>query len=115
MNNLIMFYMVYLVFSTIFAGIAGGLMLALLEFYDMGSCLHSVKEFFRCVFQWQVFVLNSSEYVNRTGVIVLEVLTTLSVWHLNLLVLFVLLVLEIIRVMVILFVKIFKKKGRKRL
>lgn len=113
MNNLIMFYMVYLVFSAIFAGIAGGFSLALIEFYDMDSCLTSTKEFFKCVFQWQVFVLRADEYVNKAGVIILEVLTTLSVWHLNLLVLLALLILEIIRVMVILFIKIFQKKEGK--
>ena len=113
MNNLIMFYMVYLVFSAIFAGAIGGLVLAIIEVYDMDSCLHSAKEFFKCVFQWQVFVLRSGVYVNKTGVIVLEVLTTLSVWHLNLLALLALLILEIIRVMVILFIKVFRKKEDK--
>lgn len=104
-------YVWYLVLSFIFAGCIGGLALSCENVYEMDDCLCSAKEFFYCVFQWQAFVLRSKEYVNKAGVIILEILTTLSVWHLNIIAFLILCALEVVRLVVILFIKIFKKSG----
>lgn len=103
-------YAVYLALSFIFAVCIGELIGD--SVYKRDDCLCSAKEFFCCVFKWQVFVLGSKEYINKAGTIILEILTTLSVWHLNIIEFLFLCALEVVRLVVILFIKIFKKAGK---
>ena len=90
----------------------GGLVLCLMEVYDMDSCLSDKEQFFRCLFQWEVFVWEHSEdYVNFCGRVLLTSLTFILCFPCNLLALIALVVCEIGRFVVIGFLKIFGKKN----
>ena len=98
-------------FDTIFVGMVGALALGLSEFYDMDDVLVSRKEFFRCVFQWELFVWEApKEYVNVAGRIILVLLSTIFVMPFNITVFVMLSFFEFIRFLVWMFLKIFGKR-----
>lgn len=89
------------------------LMICLLDgVYNTDYVLNDKFEFLKCVFQLQVVTYQSKEYVNDLGVIILELLTTLLCWPLNVSVLVILLTLMVIKIFVWLFLKIFAKKDK---
>lgn len=80
------------------------------EVYNMDYVLNDKSEFLKCVFQLQIVVFQSKEYVNNLGVVILEILTTLFFWPLNIMVLSILLGAMAIKFVVWIFLKIFGKK-----
>ncbi len=106
--NLIGFYYTLVLIP----GLLISLFISLTDYvYDMEQVLISKKHFIRCVFMYQVAVWKRlSEEINSVGMIILEVLTTLSIWVLNIFIFLILLALLIFKIICLLFYAVFKKK-----
>lgn len=112
MNTLLQWYGTWLAIISVAVGVIGTLIIILDgTIFDMDSVLTDKKDFLCCIFMYQVFVFDSKEYVNKIGVGILEILTILSVWHLNIIIFALLIFLEAIRFIIFLFLKIFGKKN----
>lgn len=103
----------YYCFILVAVGIIGSLVISISdEIYEMDMVLTDKNEFFRCIFMYQftVYELLKDE-INEAGIIILEVLVTLSVWFLNVLVFLIVVFCLIVKLICRLFWIIFKKKG----
>lgn len=79
------FLMIYYLFVFIFVGIAGTL--AMVEFDDIIPYNGKIN-FLKLVFMYQYALYRLTEdSISTVGIIILEILTTLSVWFLNVIVL----------------------------
>lgn len=103
---------IYYIFILIFVGFIGTLCIISDDFiYESGGELSSKKNFIRCIFMYQFALWEYlSEEINMAGMIILEILVTLSVWFLNIIIFFCLLFLLIMKGICLLFYAIFKKK-----
>lgn len=103
----------YYAFIIIFVGILASLLITVSdkEIYDIHKVFVSKSQFFKCVFMYQISVWEwLSKDINLAGMIILEILTTLSVWFLNLFILLFLVMILILKYICLLFCIIFKKK-----
>lgn len=84
---------VYYIFIFVFVGVFVSLAITLSEeVYDIDCCLSSKEDFIHCIFMYQYAIKYLLEdEINILGVAILEILTTLSVWFLNVVVFIILL------------------------
>lgn len=65
---------------------------------EIKEVFHSIKAFVKCVFMYQVLVWGlTNENLNKVGVIILELITTLAFWSMNVIIFFALCAIFIIR------------------
>lgn len=102
----------YYTFVFIIVGFIGSFALSISEeVYNIDEVLTSKRQFIRCIFMYQVAIWELlSEDINIIGMLILEILTTLSVWFLNILVFLILIVLLILKGVCFSFYMIFKKR-----
>lgn len=102
----------YYLFIFIFVGLgASATIVASVDVFDFDKVLSSKKEFIRCVFMYQIALWKYlSDDINTTGMIILEIITTLSVWFINMIVLLGLITAMIIKGICKLFYLLFKKR-----
>lgn len=93
-------------------GIIGTLIIALTdEIFRLDDVLLNKKDFVKCIFMYQVAIKMLLEYdINTAGILILEILTTLSVWFLNIIVFAILVVCLILKGIGYGFWPIFRKK-----
>lgn len=112
MNNFLKIIADCYILINIIVGVIGSMVISLSdEIYEMDLVLTDKNEFVRCVFMYQftVYELLKDE-INKTGIIILEVLTTLNVWFLNVLIFAVTVFLRIVKLICHLFWLIFRKR-----
>ena len=103
---------IYFSANFVFIAFMGGVALCLREVYILEKCLSDKTQFFRCLFQWEIFVWEGTEnYLNNFGRGLLTVLSFIVCFPSNLLAFVALSVCEIIKLFVIGFLKIFGKKN----
>lgn len=75
----------YYLMIFIFVGWMGSIaILSMEEVLDSDEILSNQNEFFRCVFMYQLQMkVFLEDYINVVGIVIVEILTTLSVWFLN--------------------------------
>ena len=102
----------YYTFVFIIVGFIGSFTLSISgEVYNIDEVLTSKQQFIKCIFMYQVAIWESlSEDINIIGMMILEILTTLSVWFLNVLVFLILIVLLILKCVCFSFYMIFEKR-----
>lgn len=102
----------YYTFVFIIVGFIGSFTLSISgEVYNIDEVLTSKQQFIKCIFMYQVAIWESlSEDINIIGMMILEILTTLSVWLLNVLVFLILIVLLILKCVCFSFYMIFEKR-----
>lgn len=105
---------IYYTFIFVFVGILCSLVAFLNNDYKvckMEEILSSKKYFIRCIFIYQFAIYDFfSDYINKVGIIILEILTTVSVWFLNIIIFTLLCVSMILKWLRIGFYKVFKKQ-----
>lgn len=104
----------YYTFALVFIGVLASLAISISgEVYEMDECLKNRKDFINCIFMYQVAVkmLLESYGINIAGIIILEIITTLSVWFLNVFIFIILCVLLILKLICYLFWICFRKRG----
>ena len=102
----------YYILIGIIVGVMGSLAISISdEIYEMDLVLTDKEEFVRCVFMYQftVYELLKDE-IKKTGIIILEILTTLNVWFLNIFIFVIVGCLWIIKLICYLFWLIFRKR-----
>lgn len=78
---LVSYYLVVFVFV---GWIGSIVILSMEEVLDSDEILSNPKDFFRCVFMYQLQMkVFLEDYINAVGIVIVEILTTLSVWFLN--------------------------------
>lgn len=102
----------YYLFVALFIGFFGSTSISISdEIYEMDLVLKDKNEFVRCVFMYQFTIYELlKDKINKTGIIILEVITTFSVWFLNVFVFLVVVCLWIIKMICYLFWLMFRKK-----
>ena len=81
--------------------------------YKMEEILSSKKHFIRCIFMYQFAIYDFfSDYINKVGITILEILTTVSVWFLNIIIFTLLCVSMILKWLCIGFYKVFKNNKK---
>ena len=102
----------YYTFVFIIVGFIGSSILSISEtVYNLDEVLTSKQQFIRCIFMYQVAIWELlSEDINIIGMMILEILTTLSVWFLNILVFLILVILLLLKGICFLFYILFKKR-----
>lgn len=75
----------YYLMIFIFVGWMGSIViLSMEEVLDSDEILSNPKDFFRCVFMYQIQIkVFLEDCINVAGIVIVEILTTLSVWFLN--------------------------------
>lgn len=103
---------IYYTFVFVVVGIFCSLWISLRdEVYETEDTLSSKKHFIRCIFMYQFAIYEFlSDYINKTGIIILEILGTVSVWFLNIIIFALLCILLILKWLCIGFYKVFKKR-----
>lgn len=104
---------IYYLFVFVLVGVAGSLAISLSgEIYEMDDCLKNKKDFIHCIFMYQyaAAILLDLYGINRAGIVIVEILTTFSVWFLNVLIFAILCFLLILKGICYLFLLIFRKK-----
>lgn len=97
--NVLDIIMPYYYFVAVAVGVIGSLCIVCSdEIFKTDLVLTDKNEFVRCIFMYQftVYMLVEDE-INMAGIIILEVLTTLSVWFLNILILVIIVFLWIVK------------------
>lgn len=105
--------MIYYCFIFVMVGFPGTLAIGLCEeVFDFEECLSNRRDFFRCIFMYQyaVAILLDMYEINKVGIFIAEVLTTFSVWFLNIIVFIILVFLVILKGICYLFWLIFRKR-----
>lgn len=113
--NIFKMIITYYMVVFIFVGVALGFGISISgAIYDINLVLKDKKQFVRCVFMYQfaLYKLLKDE-INKTGIIILEVITTLSVWFLNIFLCGIVACLWQIKMMCYLFWIIFRERGGK--
>lgn len=108
-NILVAYYM----FVFALAGVLGSLVITFSgEVYDMDNCLSNKTDFIHCIFMYQIAIKYLFEdQINTVGIVILEVLTTLSVWVLNIGIFFILLFCLLLKGICYGFWLIFRKRN----
>lgn len=103
----------YYMFVFVFAGVAGSFAITLSEeVYDMDNCLNNKTDFIHCIFMYQFAIKYLLEdQINTVGIVILELLTTLSVWFLNIGIFFILLFCLLLKGICYGFWLIFRKRN----
>lgn len=106
-------FFIYYTFVFIFIGFIGTFSISISDsIFELDSVLISKQDFKRCVFMYQYSVYELlSDYINKKGIVILEILTTLNVWVLNIFVFLLLVTLLILKNICILFYKLFNKEN----
>lgn len=101
----------YYFFIFVFIGYVGTFAISISDLvFEIESVLKSKSDFIRCVFMYQFAVYELlSDCINTKGIIILEIITTLSVWFLNIIVFLLLVTLSILKNICILFYKLFNR------
>lgn len=83
----------YYTFVFVFVGVIGSFAITLSgEVYDIDCCLGNKTDFIHCIFMYQFAIKYLLEDgINAVGIVTLEILTTLSVWFLNIGIFFIIL------------------------
>lgn len=100
------------IFINLLVGALGSLVISVSdETYEMDLVLTDKNEFVRCIFMYQfaVYELLKDE-INKTGIIILEILTTLSVVFLNVFIFAIIIFLFAIKMICYLFWIAFRKR-----
>lgn len=94
----------YYAFIFIFVGVLGSIVM--IDFYDEihGSIIKTVF-----MYQYAVYELTKDK-LNEFGILILETITTLSVWFLNVIIFIIICLYHILRLICKLFYLIFKKR-----
>lgn len=102
---------IYLFLAIPIMGIIGCILSITTGTYDWDLVLKDVKEFFKCVFMYQVALYNATErYINNIGILILEVLVSALAFPLNILIFVILGTIMIIKGIAKLFYLAFRKK-----
>ncbi len=88
MENFLLVLGVYYVFVLIFVGFIGSLLISAEDICEIEDCLKNKQDFIRCIFMYQytVAILLDEYGINKVGIVIVEILTTFSVWFLNVLI-----------------------------
>lgn len=106
----------YYTFILVFVGALGSLAISLsCEVYEMEDCLKNKKDFIHCIFMYQyAFAILLDMYgINKIGVFIAEILTTFSVWFLNVIVFAILCFLFALKMICYLFWILFRKRDER--
>lgn len=108
--GILVFY--YLV-AFVFVGWIGSIViLSMEEVLDSDEILSNPKDFFHCVFMYQLQMkVFLEDYINVAGIVIVEILTTLSVWFLNIGIFFMLLFCLLLKGICYGFWLIFRKRN----
>lgn len=102
----------YLVVFVSVGWIGSIVILSMEEVLDSDEILSNPKDFFRCVFMYQlqtkVFL---EDYINVVGIVIVEILATLSVWFLNIGIFFIFLFCLLLKGICYGFWMIFRKRN----
>lgn len=103
----------YYFFVFVFIGYVGSFAISISDLvFEIDSVLKSKSDFIRCVFMYQFAIYELfSDCINTKGIVILEIITTLSVWFLNIIVFLLLVTLLILKKICILFYKLFNKEN----
>lgn len=104
---------IYYMFVFVFVGVFGSLAITLSEeVYDMECCISNKTDFIHCIFMYQFAIKYLLEdEINAVGIVILEIVTTLSAWFLNIGIFFILLFCLLIKGICFGFWLIFRKKN----
>lgn len=81
------------------------------EVFKLDDCIKNRRDFIRCIFMYQFAVkIKLEDEINTIGIVILEILTTFSVWFLNVIIFAVLCCLLILKVIWHIFWMIFRKR-----
>ncbi len=113
MEIFMMFLTFYYAFIFVVVGFPGTLVIGLCEeVFDFEECLRNKHDFVRCVlmYQYAVAIILDMYGINKVGISIVEILTTLSVWFLNIIIFAILCFLFVLKGICYLFWIIFRKK-----
>lgn len=106
---LVFYYLMIFIFVGWMDSIA---ILSMKEVLDSDEILSNPKDFFRCVFMYQLQMkVFLEDYINAAGIVIVEILTTLSVWFLNIMIFAILLFCLMIKGICYGFWLIFRKRN----
>lgn len=106
---LVLYYLMIFIFVGWMGSIA---ILSMEEVLDSDEILSNPKDFFHCVFMYQLQMKAFIEdYINVAGIVIVEILTTLSVWFLNIGIFFIILLCLLVKGFCYGFWLIFRKKN----
>lgn len=113
METIVNILTVYYTLVFTIVGVCGSLAIAFLEeVYDSDCCLSNKEDFIHCIFMYQFAIKYLLEdEINIVGMAILEILTTLSVWFLNIGIFLILLFCLLIKGICYGFWLIFRKKS----
>lgn len=113
LENFLGILAVYYMFVFASVGVVGGLAISLCgEVYEMEDCLKNKKDFIHCIlmYEYAVAILLDEYGINKAGIVIVEILTILSVWFLNVLVFAILCFLLLLKGICYLFWIAFRKR-----
>lgn len=106
---LVFYYLIVFIFVGWMGSIA---ILSTGEVLDSDEILSNLKDFFRCIFMYQLQMkVLLDDYISTAGIVIVEILTTLSVWFLNIRIFFILLLCLLVKGICYGFWLIFRKKN----
>lgn len=105
----------YYFFIFVIVGLLGSLFISMEgNVYDDNRILSDLSEFIKCVFMYQVDAYKElNKEINIIGIVILEILITISVWFLNVMIFLCLIIVLILKMICNLFLTVFKIKKHK--